>query len=145
MSYDAKQRTKLWLDTYFTAANVLRDDNATPCTIHVGYANQLLPFERLFYEPNNVDVFLAIDDPEVQPLMRFDYTPYGYRENVPINIYVVDKNGLTAAKVLWKAELELRRVAETYPLGSIRRFSSSTGASRVYGAMKLWSKRCILS
>ena len=51
--------------------------------------------------------------------MRMFYA-YGYEEDVPIEIYCIDKSGITGTKLMWKAERELRHVAETYPEGSRR-------------------------
>jgi hypothetical protein len=117
---DPRYRTKVYLDTYLTAANMLKDDDATQLSTITQFTDPHVPYERIFYDPKNVDVVFAIDTPESVPKNDWDGTIYGYRETVPISILTVTKQGITGAVARWRCERELRRVVETYPSGSYR-------------------------
>jgi hypothetical protein len=145
MSLDPRARTKVWADTRLVAANITKADDATPCTIHVCYANPLYPLKLTFFGTKNNDVEFAIQDAQVKPVIGWDKKAAYYVEEVPIEIFCVDK-GTTVLGLdsLWKAEAELRRIAEVYPLGSVRTFSTLEPNTRDMGGWNLYSKKCIL-
>lgn len=119
MVTDARSSTKTWVDTYYQEGNAMRDDGLVPASKMCMYAYPNYPLELEF---NIVDVLILIGEPETTPLMDFDRTPYGYEEHVPIIVATIDKTGITGTKLKWLAEAELRRIAETYPTGSVRSF-----------------------
>jgi hypothetical protein len=120
MVQDARQRTKVFLDTYLTATNMLWDDGVTALTTITTFADPDYPFLEVMYGGKNVDVVFSIDQSMAEPKVDWDGTIYGYREQVPITLYAVTKQGRAGPKILWQGEAELRRIVETNPTGSYR-------------------------
>jgi hypothetical protein len=117
---DPRYRTKLWLDTYLSNANLLKDDGVAQAAFITAYADPPYPMKKVFNDPKNVDLVYSIYQPTSAPKVDWDGTTYGYREAVPIAVQTVTKQGIDGNKLLWQAEAELRRVVETYPLSSYR-------------------------
>ena len=88
---------------------------STQVSFIVCYGNPDYPIERVFID-KNVDLVFSIGTPDVESLP----VGIGYVEKVPITIWTIDKTGITGTELRWKAEAELRRIIETYPLGSLR-------------------------
>jgi hypothetical protein len=65
-----------------------------------------------------VDLVFSVSEPARMALLDYKGCIIGYEEDVPITIYTINKEGITADKLKWKAEAELRRIVETYPVGS---------------------------
>jgi hypothetical protein len=121
MAQDPRYRTKLWLDTYLSNANLLKDDGTTQVTFITAFQDPPYPMERVFFLSKDVDLVYSIDQPTSTPGgVDWDGTTYKYREVVPVTPQTVTKQGINGNKLLWQAEAELRRVAETYPLSSYR-------------------------
>ena len=120
MVYDARNRTKVFLDTYLTAGNMLEDDDATPAAFIVHFSDPPYPLKLVFFGSKNIDIIFSVDTPTTTPKLDWDGYIIGYRETVPIHIFTVDKTGITGTELRWKAEAELRRIVETYPMGSYR-------------------------
>jgi hypothetical protein len=142
---DARARTKEWIDLYIDTSHINKLDDITACQIHTAYGKPNYGLQHLFWGTINDDVEIAIQDPEVTPLIGFNKKAYGYIERVPLEVYTVDKgttvSGLDAQ---WKTEQELRSIAENYPLGSVRTFQSMTPNSVNMGGWTLYSKRMVL-
>jgi hypothetical protein len=120
MVNDARTQTKTYLDTYLTAANLTEDDDSTLVSYIVAFGRPNYPLTHIFND-KKIDLIFSIGEAVTTALTGFDHYIYGYSEEVPIYIYCVDKlYVITATKLKWKAEAELRRIVETYPLGSIR-------------------------
>lgn len=120
MVYDARNRAKAFLTTYLTAANMLEDDDATSASFIVSFSDPPYPLKLVFYGTKNIDIVFAVDTPTTVPRLDWDGYIIGYRETIPIHIFTVDKTGITGTELRWKAEAELRRIVETYPMGSYR-------------------------
>jgi len=116
MVYDARDRTKVFLDTKLTAANMKEDDNVTNAAYIVSYADPPYPLKLVFYGDKNIDIIFTVDTPTTTPKVDWDGTIIGYKETVPIHIFTVDKTGITGTELRFRAEVELRRIVETYPV-----------------------------
>jgi len=115
---DARVRTLAYMTSYFTTANVTEDDDATEAAGHRMYANPNYPMKLEFYGTKNNDYTMALGDPTSTPYHGHNKKPYKYNESVPISLYAVDKTGLTARKVLHKADQELKRILENTPIAA---------------------------
>lgn len=113
---DPRQRSKVWLDTYLIAGNLTKDDNSTPASFITCWADPPYPIIKVL-ETKGIDLAFSIATPLSEGLP----VGVGYIEHVPISVYTIDKTGITGNKLRWKGEAELRRLAETYPTGSLRR------------------------
>ena len=139
--YDARYNTKYWLTTNYIANNVHLDDGVTHAVNHITFSDAPYPLRRVFFDPKNNDVVIAVAPATSTPLIQADKSIYGYEEEVPITIYTVDKDGLTGVNVRQKAEAELRRVAENYPIGtgSLRELTKTRAKETVYAGWTLYS------
>mgnify|MGYP000209185495 CR=1 FL=1 len=146
MASDARYRTKVYLDTYLDSSNITHDDDSTAATILVAFGFPDYPLIRVFDpDEKDVDVVFSIEEPNSTPLMGHDQTPYGYEEHVPITICCVDKPGVTGTKIKWKAEAELRRVLETYPLGSMRILENRSDTTQRIGGTTIYMTTWVLT
>ncbi len=144
--YTAQKNTKTWLDTYLTAANMLEDNGSTQATFIVAYDLPDYPLSRVFID-KNVDIAFSVGQAQMKPITDSDHFAMGYREEVPIKIYVLDKTGLTAIKLLAQVEAEIRRVDETYPVvvpGSLRRWGQTTPKPELIGGTWFWMIEYVL-
>lgn len=110
---DPRYRTKYWLEKYLATASLPR--------YIVAYGEPDYPVTRVFKD-KRVDVAFSVSTPNSTPLKGHHRYVTHYEEHVPITIQCIDKNNLDGAQLRWQAETELRRVAEEYPLGSLRNF-----------------------
>ncbi len=133
---DARYRTKVYLETYL-------DSNALP-TFIVAYGKPDYPLIKVF-KTKGVDLVFSIGEPESVPLLNPDFTPYGYEEHVPIATFCIDKDNIEGTKLKWQAETELRRVLETYPLGSVRTLVRRRDNDTRLGSITLYSTEYILN
>jgi len=132
---DARYRTKVYLETYL-------DDDALPDYI-IAYGKPDYPMTRVFKD-KNVDLVFALGKPESEPVLDFDRYPIGYEEFVPIGIYCVDKDNIDGEKLVWQAETELRRVTETYSLGSLRQLTRVRDTTQRLGSTILYGVEYLL-
>ena len=121
MVEDARYRTKVFCDTYLTAANILKDDAASQAAFAVIFKDPPYPILKEFYADSTpANALLCIGESRSTALLDTDQAPYGYEEHVPIRILCVDKIGVTGTKLKWTVEAELRRICENNPTGSYR-------------------------
>ncbi len=132
---DSRQTTKVYLEANDVPANVTKDDDVTPALYHVQYERPPYPLTRLFFDPKHLDGLFTIGTPSSDALNDWKHEAYAYRENVPIEIDAVTKWGMNGDKLRWKLELELRRIVENNPLGSLctRKLTRSTPQIRPLG------------
>lgn len=134
---DARYRTKEYLETYL-------DDDALPNYI-VAYGMPDYPLVRVF-KTKGVDLVFSIGSPDTSPMMdAYTRSPYGYNENVHVSTECIDKTNVDGTKLFWQAESELRRVAESYPTGSLRVLTSHRPATQNLGSTVLYSGEYILN
>lgn len=146
MVSDARARTKVWLDTYITDASLTKDDDSTEVTWVAMYADPPYSLvQELKAYSGAVDLIFAISDPETEPIIGNDGLPHHYRENVPITTACIDKTGITGAKLQWKANQELREVANDHPEGSRRTINLIGKDTEKLGSTVLYKNRFVLS
>jgi hypothetical protein len=134
----AQKRTKVWIDTYWTASNVTKDDGSTPASTIDAYDWPDYPLTRVFID-KAVDGIISVGQQSSKAIVDTDHFPVGYDETVPITLCAIDKAGITGIKLLGKMEAELRRIHETYPLGSLRRFTGETPKTTRIGSFFLFA------
>ena len=117
MAIDARKKVKDYLESRIAPGNLTEDDGATLATFIVCFGHPNYSLMRVFID-KEVDLIFILNKPESEPLFSGSPNPCGYRENVPIITACIDKIGITAEKLNWKAESELRRVVETWEIGS---------------------------
>ena len=140
---DPRYRTKVYLETYLDSNNLLCDDRYTSVNYIVTFEDPNYPLIRVFND-KKIDLVFCIGDPETTPLMNADQTPYGYEEMVPITVWCIDKSDIDGEKMKWQAERELRRILETYPLGSLRSFNRISDNDVNLGSTVLHSRKFLL-
>ena len=136
----AQKNTKTYLDANLTAANMLEDNGVTLASFITAYDLPDYPLSRVFID-KAVDIVFSIGQAPAKAVIDSDHWPLGYREEIPIKIYVLDKTGITAIKLLAQVEAELRRIGETYPTalpGSLRRIGQTTPKPELIGATWFW-------
>jgi len=142
---DARYLTKNYLESYLDESKLVEDDGATPAEFAVMYAYPNYPLTLEFFHPTDpVDLLFLIGKPNSTVLMQADQSPWGYREHVPVIVSCVDKPGITGAKLLWKAEAELRRITEEHPLGSLRSLETMGDDELRLGSTVIYQARYIL-
>ena len=137
-SQDARQRTKVYLETYILDANITKDNDLTQATWTVFFGFPDYPLSRIFKD-KAVDLVFCVDTATSKSMRDFRQYPYAYDEVVPIEIFAVDKTGITGTKLRWKAEAELRRITEAYPLASIRWIVRGQENQKNLGSQTLYS------
>jgi hypothetical protein len=126
---DGRYRQKVFLDTYVDDANLTLDGGSEATWIS-HYADPEYSIEQVFGSSGlNVDLAIAIGDPRTTPHLNYLHVPYKYEEVTPLTLAAKNKSGLTAVKLLWKAEQELREIAEAN--GGYLRHIRSTRPSRL--------------
>lgn len=137
---DARYRTKVYLDTYLLSSNLL-NDISEPVTYAVIYANPNYPLSKEFRASSDeVDLLFLIGKPTSELMYGVRYT-----EHVPITVCTIDKTNLTGTKLTWTAEKELRRIAETYPHGSLRSVERISDSEIQLGSTVLYSTTFMLN
>jgi len=137
-SQDARQRTKVYLETYILDANITKDNDLTQATWKVFFGFPDYPLSRIFKD-KAVDLVFCVDTATSKSMRDFRQYPYAYDEVVPIEIFAVDKTGITGTKLRWKAEAELRRITEAYPLANIRWVTRVGDNEKKLGSQTLYS------
>jgi hypothetical protein len=138
---DPRVRTKVFCDTYLTAANILKDDGVTQLQTHVMYEQPEVPTLLLLDDRGN-DALFIMETPVSKPLWTHNHQTYAYVESVPISIWTKDRSGVTGATARWTCEAELRRIVETYfggAIGALRRFERLSGNEQDMGAWRFYS------
>jgi hypothetical protein len=97
------------------------------------------------FNDKNVDVIFTVGEPNSNALKSHDKTICGYIEHIPITVSAIDKTGITGTKLKWKGEAELRRIDETYPLGSIRLLEKRRDQDKILGSTIMYSTEWILT
>jgi len=137
---DPRQRSKVWLDTYLIAGNLTKDDNSTPASYITCWHDPPYPISQVL-QTKGVDCVFSIATPNSEGLP----VGVGYIEHVPITVFTIDKTGISGNKLRWKAEAELRRIAETYPTGSLRGpWERMENTEQNLGSITLYSVKYVL-
>lgn len=136
---DPSNRIKVLLDTYLTVANMKEDDNSTNATTLTAFGLPNYPIQLVFLGSKNVDLVFSVDKANSTALIDSDYSPYGYIEHVPLKLFAIDKSGVTARRLIWAGEHEVRRILETYPTGSHRLIEHTRDNTQTLGSTILHS------
>ena len=140
---DVRYRQKYWLNAYLAPASLLEDDGVTQASYIICFDGADYPIWRVF-ENKGVDLIFSIGNGEADSLIDHNMKAYAYHETVPIELVAVNKTTITATNLIEQAVQELRRIAETYPTGSLRLLGKMNEANVNMDTMKLYSQRCIL-
>ncbi len=137
---DARYQTRDWLKTYLDQTK-LKEDNNTDDALYI-YPMGLPDYhiERVFLGTKGVDLVFSVGTPESVALPL----GVGYLENVPISIFTVNKAGITGTRLRYAAEVELKRIAKEYPLGSLRTPDRISDNEENLGSTILYSVNYIL-
>jgi len=141
---DPRYRTKTWLDTYLTAGNLLENDGFTNATYITCWAKPPYPMPKV-YVTKDVDLCFAIGRGNSSPIIDSNHYTIGYNEKISIYPTAIDKTGISGDNLMWQGERELRRVAETYPLGSLRNYETMQPQTQSLGSTTLYTVECVLS
>jgi hypothetical protein len=128
---DPRNRIKAWLDQWLPTVPY------TVCDYEVIFAGGDYPFEREFTLLGN-EIVSAVDVEQSTPEYTYDHHPYKFNEVCTITNTAIDTATLTATNILESFEQAIRDVATDYPLGSIRRITSSKPNRVNIGGMWLW-------
>lgn len=140
---DPRYRTKVFLDKYLTATNLTKDDDSAKLSFLTAFGKPPYCIVRIFTD-KAVDLIYSIDEPNSSPLIQADLSTWGYKENVPITTFCIDKPGITGEKVKWKAERELRRICENQPFGSVRHLDNRADNNQIIGGTRVFSTKWIM-
>lgn len=144
-SEDPRYRQKVFLDAYLTAANLTEDDDSTLASFMTAFGHPPhTHIVRIFIE-KEVDLIYAILEPVSKPLTGHDMTTWGYKEQVPIVHFNIDKTGINGEELKWKAERELRRICEAQIFGSVRHLTDRTTNDQWVGPTRLYSTKWIMN
>jgi hypothetical protein len=127
---DARYRNKVYLETWLSST-------ALPNYI-VAYGEPDYPLIRVFKE-KGVDLVYSLGEHTSDTVIDSDHYPFGYKEHVPITTLCINKINIAGTKLMHQAETELRRVAETYPLGSLRALGARRPQTKRLGSLTLYS------
>ncbi len=135
---DVRYRQKLWISDHLVAGNLSKDDGSQASYL-LCFANPDYHMTRVL-NTKAIDLVASIDNGEAEALPL----GIGYHESVPIELFAINKSGITATNLIEKGYQELRRIAETYPLGSLRKTGRMTDTSQSLGSTILFSQKCVL-
>ena len=150
---DSRYRLKVWIDTYLAAGyyatmgHIYEDNGTTEASNAVMYSLPNVPVKLLFFGTLTYDAVFTIGEPTATVSQGHNFAAYKYQEEIPVTIFAVDKTGLTAVKMLWQAELKLRKIAETYAngTGTLRVLRRTKPSAQYLGGFFLYSVECVLS
>ena len=141
---DPRYRTKVWLDTYLTGANLLKNNGSTQASSITQFSDPPYSIPRIFYGGKDVDIVFTILSPSSTPVLGAFHKAYAYEETVPIMVSTLDKTAITGVNLLWQGDLELRRLQETYATvcttrSLFRSFTKTSDSVEDVGGMRLFN------
>lgn len=120
---DPRSKIKNVIDTYLTAANIKKDDGVTNASTATMFGDVSYPITRLFLTKAH-DAVAVITRGASTVLYTdwvFGHKPYGFEEQVKIEICAINKSTITASNLAEKYEQEIRRIFTTYdPYTNVR-------------------------
>jgi len=141
---DARYRTKIYLETWWTAANA-DDDAGNPLIVQCIYTSVPYPLTKELYDGSTIDVLILLGKAKSTPIVGHDHSAFGYLEQVPITIAVIDKTAVTADKAVSQCETELRRIMETKPEGSVRTLDQTRETTEILGSSTLYQIEYVMN
>ena len=149
MVEDARQRTIKYIEAYDIPANITKDNDTTEAYIINQFENPpFIPLTRIIFSPKNVDGIRTPHTPTSEAIHDWKKEIYAYKENVPITLDAFTKQGITADKLRWKMEQDLRNTVELYPMlgatgygSAVRMLPRMSPVERNLGMLKISSVR----
>jgi hypothetical protein len=135
---DPRNRMKTWLDEYLDSEAFKTESGTYSLQYQVLFSGLDYPLTVEFSIIGN-DLLFVVDHATATPRIGCDKKPYGFVETVPITIYALDSAYINATRIIEMAEQEIRRIATTYPYGSIRQIETASYKTEDLGIMKLYS------
>jgi len=123
---DSRYRTKTYLQTYLLGAALPHlDDGVTNASTVFMFAGADYPLLlELLPGGNDVDVVVTIDKATSTPRWTYLTYPYGFDETLKLELWAINKEGLTAMRLIDEMEEAIKKVVTDYPrysvLGNIR-------------------------
>ena len=140
---DPASRIKTQLDLYLPGlvAQMKEDDNATNATYITAFDLPDYPIQLVFLGTKNVDLIFSINRSQSTPILGCDKVATHYKEESPINIMAIDKATITARRLIWAGEQQIRDIFRLYPIGtgSMRVMANSQPKSIQMGTQTVWS------
>ena len=141
---DPRHRTKDWIDGHINAVNLKEDNGTTNASYITCWANPPYPIKKVFVG-KLVDIIFSIDRGQSKQQVGHNKYAYAYNEKVPVEVFTIDKTGITGENLMWQGERELRRISEAFPLGSVRDFETMQPTTKSLGSTTLYSVKCVLN
>jgi hypothetical protein len=140
---DPRKRTRTWLNIYVDSGNLLENDASTYATYLSCWSIPPYGIERTFVD-KNVDLVFLIKRGTSKPLVDSTHYTIGYEEKISVFPSAIDKTNISGENLMWQGERELRRIAENYPLGSLRNFETMEPQTQQLGSTTLYTVECVL-
>jgi len=135
---DPRSRTKLYLDEYLNDSAIV-DNDGTQLDYAVIFNDPPYHLRHEFRTAHTpiYGLYIINQPTNSEALLNANQTPYGYDEDVPIEICTVDSLNVTGVALNWRMEAELRKVLEEHPTGSQRKLQKREpltimGSDRIY-------------
>jgi hypothetical protein len=126
---DPRNRQKVLIDTYLTAANIKKDNGTINASTLTCFDGLTYPITRLFLT-KDLDAIAVISRKPSTPLYTdklLGRKPYAFNEQIEIEIYSVNKSTVTATRLAESFEQEIRRIYTTYdPYANVRDLDTIT-------------------
>lgn len=140
---DPRERIKTFLTTYLDTTGITKDNDSS-ATTHICYSGALYPLKLVFYGSKNVDCLTTVEVPTLEAIKNYIGQIIGYIEKVPIQIFCIDKTGITGELIIWKAMQEVRYAIEENWEGSYYTIDEGNVQTQDMGGWKLYSQRITL-
>ena len=146
---DSRYRHKLYFETYVNNNNVELDDGITNASIVYMFAGADYPLLlELLPGGNDVDVAVTIHDPVETARTTHNHYPYGFDGTIEIELWSMNKAGLTAVNLLNQMEEEIKHVITDHATGilgqTIRGIERVEDGGERVGDYTLYSRKIVL-
>jgi hypothetical protein len=140
LTTDSRYRTKHFFDTF--NETIFLDNGSTVADATFMYAGVDYPFLYEFLPAwNDVDCVVTINKATVTPVVDFFHKIYKYNETVQLQIWAINKTGLTAVNIIDKMYEAIKHVVTDHYLvlgRSIRRIDKVDEATQDLDGYKLY-------
>ena len=143
MVQDARQRTKVWLETYLRNSQLTKDNGSRQASFIVAFDEPDYPIIKVF-KTKGVDLIFSIGTPNSTPIVSGDQVVRRYEEHVPFEWSCINKVGIAGTKLRWKATAEVRYVGVNYPTGSQRVVIDERPNDQDLGSTTLFSQKATM-
>lgn len=137
---DPRSRMMTYLTSYLSVADITKDDGVTQASGWTGYSGVKSPLGLYFFGTKNHDYLITVEVPDTQPLVDYSGKIYAYDEKIPLQVWAINKTGITGEVLMWKAIREIRNAFELNPYGSYWSLTANNPATKDMGGWKLYSQ-----